>query len=62
MVVEEVFGDTNYWLAIFLPDDSLHSRAIEIGSGILTKSRIVTSDLVVVEVLNALCQTSHCQE
>lgn len=52
--MEELFADSNYWIAIFDPDDSLHTQAIEVGKRVPAFSRIITSDFVIIEVLNAL--------
>ncbi len=49
-----IFADTSYWLAIPLPRDALHERAKRAGEEYLRDARIVTSELVVVEVLNFL--------
>ncbi len=52
--MEERFADTNYWFALFVPRDALHQRAITAASSVGSDTRIVTSDLVVIEVLNSL--------
>jgi predicted nucleic acid-binding protein len=46
-----VFADTAYWIALVNPYDQLHSSARRISST-LGKARIVTSELVLVELLN----------
>ena len=46
-----VFADTGYWIALWDPEDSLNERAIIIGER-LGESAIVTSRLVLTEVLN----------
>ena len=48
-----VFTDTAYWLALANPRDSLHRRSIEAPTW-LGAYRLVTSDLVLTELLNAL--------
>jgi hypothetical protein len=48
-----VFADATYWIAVLDPRDSLHAVAID-ASNALRPARIVTSELVLVEVLNAL--------
>jgi predicted nucleic acid-binding protein len=48
-----VFADTVYWVAITNPRDALHIAAIKMGSQ-LGEHRFVTSEMVLVEVLNAL--------
>ena len=51
--MKEVFADTGYWIAVLRRGDPLHAKAMEI-SGTLKTSRIVTSEMVLVELLNAL--------
>lgn len=46
-----VFADTAYWLALFNPRDTLHSRASTLAAT-LRGVRIVTSEWVLIEVLN----------
>lgn len=46
-----VFADTGYWIALVNPDDDLHHKAIEI-SKTLSSVYIVTSEMVLTEVLN----------
>lgn len=48
-----VFADTVYWVAIANPHDAFHRNAIETAQQ-LGEHRIVTSELVLVEVLNML--------
>lgn len=47
-----IFADTGYWIALVDPQDSLHQRATSLTTA-LTPARIVTSEMVFVEVLNA---------
>lgn len=46
-----VFADTGYWVAIVHPHDGLHQKAIDVSRQ-LRGYRIVTSEMVLVEVLN----------
>jgi predicted nucleic acid-binding protein len=46
-----VFADTGYWVAIIHPRDALHHRAMA-ASRELEQCRIVTSEMVLAEVLN----------
>jgi len=46
-----VFADTSFWVAIINPTDQLHAKATEVRRR-LSGSRFVTSELVLVEVLN----------
>ena len=49
--VKVVFADSNYWVAIINPRDQLHDRARRVTAD-LGESQIVTSEMVLVEVLN----------
>lgn len=51
----EVFADTGYWRAMRNPDDELHRKAREITDA-LSGSRIVTSEMVIVEFLNSVAR------
>jgi uncharacterized protein len=46
-----VFADTGYWVALLNPHDDLHSKAISL-SKLLQPIHIVTSEMVLAEVLN----------
>ena len=46
-----VFADTRYWVALLNPRDELHNKATEL-SKFLNPVRIVTSEMVLTEVLN----------
>jgi len=48
-----VFADTVYWVALANPRDAFHPSAVETAKQ-LGDHRIVTSELVLVEVLNML--------
>lgn len=50
-----VFADTSYWIALLNPKDNHHSRALAL-SKTLGKSSIVTSELVLTELLNAFAR------
>lgn len=50
-----VFADANYWIGLFNPNDELHSAAIG-ASKALGRARIVTSEMVLAEVLNGLAK------
>jgi uncharacterized protein len=47
-----VFVDTAYWVAVTNPRDALHRVAAKVGSQ-LGPHRFVTSEMVLVEVLNS---------
>lgn len=48
-----VFADTGYWEAVLNPKDNLHAKARVISSN-LGKSRILTTEMVLDELLAAL--------
>lgn len=48
-----VFADANYWIGLFNPKDALHEAALAASQG-LSRTRLVTSEMVLVEVLNGL--------
>src|SRR3989442_333984 len=52
--MQEIFADTNYWVALFVPSDSLHFVAHIEAEALRPGARVVTSDLVIIEVLNSL--------
>jgi predicted nucleic acid-binding protein len=47
-----LFADTGYWIALLDPQDTLHQRAKSLTTS-LTSAKIVTSEMVFTEVLNA---------
>lgn len=48
-----VFSDTGFWVALFHRQDSLHHQAIKLYQQIQQqKRRIITSEMVLTEVLN----------
>jgi uncharacterized protein len=50
--MRRVFADTSYWTALLSPRDELHQKAIAISERLGTVE-IVTSEMVLVEVLNS---------
>lgn len=51
--MRKVFADANYWIALINEADELHKRARDVSAS-LGEIRFVTSELVLVEVLNHL--------
>lgn len=49
--MKTVFADTLYWVALINPKDQWHSRVMAVG-GALAQARLMTTDEVLVEVLN----------
>ncbi|MEE3718961.1 PIN domain-containing protein [Tumidithrix elongata RA019] len=50
--MRKIFADTGYWIALFLPDDTLHSKARHLTNS-LQPFHIVTSEMVFTKLLNA---------
>jgi predicted nucleic acid-binding protein len=46
-----VFADASYWIALLNPQDSLHPKASKLST-FLRHTRILTSEMVLVELLN----------
>ncbi|MEA5467607.1 type II toxin-antitoxin system VapC family toxin [Spirulina sp. 06S082] len=46
-----VFADTGYWVALLNPSDDLHKKAVQLSKR-LNPLYIVTSEVVLIEVLN----------
>lgn len=52
--MKKVFADTSYWIALLNHRDVLHTKAIAMPAK-LAAVRMVTSEMVLVELLNGLC-------
>ncbi len=50
-----VFADTNYLVALIVPNDDWHQLAVE-ASKKLVNAHVYTSDSVIVEFLNFFCE------
>lgn len=50
-----VFADTGYWIALLSPRDELHGNAQQV-SATIAGARIVTSDGVLIELLNSFAE------
>jgi predicted nucleic acid-binding protein len=51
--MRRVFADAGYWIALLNPKDSLHAKAVSVSAE-LGRTGVVTSEMVLTEVLNAL--------
>ena len=51
--MREIFADTGYWVALIMPRDQLHDIARRITDE-LPPHRMVTTEMVLVELLNAM--------
>ncbi|HYM19865.1 MAG TPA: PIN domain-containing protein [Candidatus Kapabacteria bacterium] len=49
--MQEIFADTNYWIAIFNESDSLHKKATLVSQSLASDTFIFTSQLVLGEVI-----------
>ena len=56
----DVFADSGYWIALINPDDELHEKAASLRTS-LGNRRIVTTHLVLNEVLNPRSGTTRQQ-
>ena len=50
--MKELFVDAGHWIALLLPSDSLHDTALGMREIIPPGTRLVTSELVLIELLN----------
>ncbi|BBC26467.1 type II toxin-antitoxin system VapC family toxin [Pseudanabaena sp. ABRG5-3] len=50
--MKKIFADTGYWIALLNPEDDLYPKARQLADS-LTSTRIVTSEMVFTELLNA---------
>ena len=51
----KVFADTSFWVAVLNPRDSLHTIAVDAWRS-LTSAMIVTSEIVLIELLNGFSE------
>src|SRR5438067_1282088 len=50
--MRKVFADTSYWIAVMNPRDQLHAKAVSVTRQLPT-ARIVTTEMVLAELLNS---------
>ena len=50
--MRQVFADTSYWIALVNPRDQIHAKAVTVTQQ-LSPVRILTSEMVLAEVLNS---------
>ena len=50
--MRKVFADTGYWIALVNPRDQIHAKAVSVTQQ-LSSTRILTSEMVLAEVLNS---------
>ena len=50
--IHEILSDTCYWIALLKRSDQYHLRAIELNRELRNGTQIVTSELVLIELLN----------
>lgn len=51
--MRKVFADTGYWIALLNPNDELNLKARSVTASLSANARIVTSEMVFTELLNA---------
>jgi uncharacterized protein len=51
-----IFADTSYWIALLSPRDALHNKALSVSAK-FSSWRIITSEMVLVELLNSFSET-----
>ena len=56
--MREIFADSGYWVALIRPRDELHHVALRITDE-LPPHRIVTTEMVLVELLNAMSKSGQ---
>jgi predicted nucleic acid-binding protein len=54
-MMKSIFADTGYWIALLNPLDQLHARSKAVSNQ-LGRVRIVTSEMVLTEVLNGFAE------
>ncbi len=54
--MKQVFADTSYWIAMLNPRDQLHEKAVAVSEEI-SVARVVTSEMVLTELLNAFSES-----
>jgi predicted nucleic acid-binding protein len=52
--MKRIFADTSYWIALLNPHDELHGRAVAAAQS-CSEDQIVTSEMVLAELLNGFC-------
>ena len=57
-MMEEVFADAGYWIAMLNPADQLHRKALS-ATAEIAGLRIVTSEMVLVEFLNGVARLGN---
>ena len=50
--MRQIFADTGYWIALVNPRDQIHAKAVSVTQQ-LSSVRILTSEMVLAEVLNS---------
>ncbi len=53
--MKQIFVDTNHFVAILHPSDQLHNKAV-LAESYLSSNRLITTDYILVEVLNYFCE------
>ena len=59
--MRRVFADTSYWIALVNPRDQLHAKAVSVTRQ-LSSIRIMTSEMVLTEVLNSFSDAGQLRQ
>jgi predicted nucleic acid-binding protein len=59
--MRQVFADTSYWIAVVNPRDQLHGKAVSVTRQ-LSSMKIMTSEMVLVELLNSFSDSGPLRE
>lgn len=59
--MRKVFADTSYWIALLNPRDQLHGKAVRVRRQ-LSSVPIITSEMVLVELLNCFSNNIPLRE
>lgn len=59
--MRKVFADTGYWIALVNPRDQLHAKAVSVTRQ-LSPAIIITSEMVLVELLNSFSDAGPLRE
>jgi predicted nucleic acid-binding protein len=59
--MRQVFADTSYWIAFVNPRDQIHAKAVSVTQQ-LSPARILTSEMVLAEVLNSFSEAGPLRQ
>jgi predicted nucleic acid-binding protein len=56
--MRRIFADTSYWMGLVNPRDQIHQKAVSVSLQLSSES-LVTTDMVLVEVLNSFSDSLY---